>query len=163
MAKLSPEDLRAAAGRFRIRLTIGTMRGSDGVALRYSTARQIIESADEVREFLPEEAAEIIAEAGSVAQGEAVRDYHTPDEGAAAWIARLVRSMRTGLPPHKGNAAWRLFQNRALVREFRPADGDKIVWEAASLAHAEATRSVIAKGGPSPPGLLLPTAATAAR
>ena len=103
-----------------------------------------------VREFLPEEATEIIAEAHRTMRTEAVRDYHSPDDGAAAWIARLARSMRTGRSPHKENAAWRLFQNRALVREFRPADGDKIVWEAANLAHAQATKECQRKGWPVP-------------
>jgi hypothetical protein len=54
--------------------------------------------------------------------------------------------MRAGDSPYKENAAWKLFQNQGLMKDGRPADGDKIVCEAAVLVHKEATQELHRRG-----------------
>ena len=133
-----------------IKLAIDRMRDKDLVFLWYSAARVIVEGAEDVYEFYPEEATGIITEAHRIMRTEAAREFHKPDARAVDWIASLVARMRAGESPHKENAASRLFQNRALVREYRLADGNETVLEAAELAHAEATKECYRRGLPVP-------------
>jgi hypothetical protein len=121
-------------------------------------ARQVLDGAEDVYECYPEEATGIIAEAERIMRAEAARDFHAPDEAAADWVAGLVRIMRTGRSPYKENAASKLFRNRDLVKDVRPADGDEIVLEAARLSHAAALRECNRRRLPVPPRLLLPAA-----
>lgn len=139
-----------------LKLAIDTLQSKSGptLFLRYTAARVILERSEEMYDWYPEDATEILTEAERIMRLQAAREYHTPHPALLAWIADLVDAMRNGISIDKENAARRLCQIEALVREFRPGDAQEIILEAVRVTHAAAVEEAHRRGIKIPAQLL---------